>query len=69
MYRRLNSNPKNHHKIKDIKLLQWPIIRNITTSLYHLLGKPDVQFPIENLLIPNGMGKFGLSPQPGTNNK
>lgn len=49
---------------EEMTLLQWPVIRNSSTGLYHLLARPDTQFPLEKMLIPPGMGKMGESSQP-----
>ncbi len=47
----------------QVELVQWPVIRNSSTTKYHLLARPEVQFQIPELMIPPGCarGEYGQS--------
>ncbi len=52
---------RNRHRQSHIQLIQWPVIRNSSTTKYHLLGRPEVQFQMPEFMVPPGCrpGKFG----------
>ncbi len=43
-----------------VELVQWPVIRNSSTTKYHLLGRPEIQFVIPEFMIPPGCMKEGF---------